>query len=351
MIPTLGYIIRYHRESFDEPRQASDGSSVYEFPHRFLVYRPHRSTWTFSLGLRLSIEAFEDELPKFVGDVGQATAKWLLLRWATQQIELRLHDGSIDDSTDSLELGLKDFDLLRQMAGEKNCDYQVKESRDLFCSASFDGDSGRVAKVGLKTLAWTSLHHCDECLMPDRDFLCSHLSHPEVELIHAVAQRSPRSAVCARNQPNIKEPALCYPGGHECWERIVSPGVEDKPAKYASPALTQAIDFLDAIWRLRFDKNRATAMANLEISCSTQEDFQARLVALGDVLQAMDIPTDLVGDDPVRGTLNRLKAALQKAFKTRTIPNLPSMLWMFCMRRLRYAAPPPTEVRKPASNL
>lgn len=322
MIPTLGYIIRYHREPFNQPRRAPDGFPAYEFPHRFLVYRPQRSTWAFSLGIRVSIEAFEDEWPKLVGDLGEAKATWLLLRWATKQIEHRLRDGSIDDSTESLELELSDFDLLRQIASEKNCDYQVKESRDLFCSASFDDDPGRLAKVGLKTLAWTSRHHCDECLMPDRDFLCSHLSHPKVELTPAVALRSPRSAVCARNQPNIKNPASCYPGGHECWEWILSPGVDDRPAKYASPALTQAIDLLDAVWRLRFGKSRAlvklssaTAMANLEMNCLTQEQFQARLVALGDVFQAMDIPPDLVDDKQVVGTLNRLKAAIQKTLQ------------------------------------
>lgn len=340
MIPTLGYIIRYHRDPFNEPRLASDGLRAYEFPHRFLVYRPNRSSWTFSLGMRVSIEAFEDELPKLVGDLGQATSTWLLLRWATQQIEHRLRDGSIDDSTKSLELELSDFDLLRQMAREKNCDYQIKESRDLFCSASFDSDPGRLAKVGLKTLAWTSRHHCDECLMPDSDFLCSHLSHPEVELIPAVAQRSPRSAVCARNQPNIKEPAFCYASGHECWEWIVSSRVEDKPAKYSSPALTQAIDLLDAVWRLRFGGNRAlvklssaTAMANLEMTCLTQEQFQARLVALGDVFQAMDIPPDLVDDKQVSGTLNRLKAAIQKTLQDEAERHSLSTLLTFCMRQ------------------
>jgi hypothetical protein len=55
-------------------------------------------------------------------------------------------------------------------------------------------------------------------------------------------------------------------------------------------------------------------------------------LALGDVFQAMDIPPDLVDDKQASGTLNRLKAAIQKPFKTRSNANPLSTLLTFCMR-------------------
>ena len=64
---------------------------------------------------------------------------WTILRWAVRQVEQRLREGSIKPSTEWLHLEVEDFESLRHMAHQKNCDYQVKESRDLFCSASFEG--------------------------------------------------------------------------------------------------------------------------------------------------------------------------------------------------------------------
>ena len=155
--------------------------------------------------------------------------------------------------------------------------------------------------------------------MPDSEFLCSHLSHPEVELIPAVEQRSPRHAICAKHQPNIKDPAFCYTSGHECWELIVEAREEDRLATYVSPALAQALDLLDSVWGLRFGKNQALvklpstiSIADLERNCSTHEEFLARLIALADVLGAMSIPDVLVNQEKIDGSLNRLEAALRK---------------------------------------
>lgn len=318
MIPPNGYTIRYHGLGFNGTRRALDGRPACELPHQFLIYKPDRKNWTFNLGFRLSIEAGEDELPKLMRETDEDTAEWTILRWAVRKVEQRLREGPIDSPISWLQLELEDFELLRQMVRQKNCDYQVKMSRDLFCSASFAGDPGRSATVGLKTFAWTSPHHCQACLMPDSEFLCSHLSHAEVELKEPLGQRSPRRAVCAKNQPNIDEPALCYPSGHECWEWIIVPRAEDSPALYASPALTQALDLLDAIWRLRFGKERglvrlpsATSIASLERDCSTHEEFLTRLIALADVFGAIDIADTLVSREQITGSLNRLEAVLQ----------------------------------------
>ena len=77
-------------------------------------------------------------------------------------------------------------------------------------------------------------------------------------------------AQCEKDKPGIAAPSLRHAGGNECWEWIVAPREEDKPPIYAPPALTQALDFLDTVWRLRFGKTEAllklpsaTSIANL----------------------------------------------------------------------------------------
>lgn len=268
------------------------------------------------------MEAAEDEVPKLEHEAGKAEMAEVVLRWGVREVERRLREGSIDESTDSILLEAEDVESLRRMLREKPCDYKVTESRDLFCSASFADDPGRIVTIGLRTFARTSEHHCRECSLPDSDLLCSNLSHAQVEELRPLGGRRPQHAVCATNQAEIEQPSLCYPSGHECWRRMVMPQTEDKPPAYAAPALTQALDLLDSIWRLRFGKKHAlvklpsaTSMANLERDCSSREEFQTRLIALADVIGAMNISDTLLGQnkDKEEGSLNRLEAALLEA--------------------------------------
>ena len=319
VIPSKGYLISYRRDGSDEIRRARDGLPDYELQHRFLIFEPEHTHWTFNVGVRLSSATADDEYLKLKREVGDEQARWTILRWTVQQIEERLREGSLDQSTEWLRLESDDIESLRQMTREKHCDYQVKESRDLFCSASSKADPGKIAVIGLKTLAWTSTHVCDQCLMPDSEFLCSHLSHPEVKLKPALETRSPERAICGKHQKNIEVPACCYPSGHECWEWIVRPREEDQPVSYASPMLVRTLDHLDSIWRLRFGKSQALiklpsagSMADLERSCSNREDFVGRLISLADVLGAISIADSLVDEKKTDGSLNRLEDALKR---------------------------------------
>jgi hypothetical protein len=316
MIPSSGYTIRYRNRGFNEPRRTED--SFYELDHQFLVCELHRDSPTIVLDFRLSTETYEDEFPKITEQTGAAMMDELLLRWAVRRIDDGLRDGSIESSTKWIELRIADLELLREMIDEKDCDYQVKEGRDLFCSASVNGDAHHVATIGLRAFARTSMHWCRECTMPDRGFLCSHLSHAQVTSVQPTG-RSVRFAQCERDEPNIAAPALCHARGHGCWEWIVPSREEDKPPTYAPPALTKALDLLDTVWRLRFGRDgalvklpSATSIANLERDCSTEEEFQGRVIAFADVLSAFEIRETLVNGQKIEGSLNRLEFVLRR---------------------------------------
>jgi hypothetical protein len=94
-----------------------------------------------------------------------------------------------------------------------------------------------------------------------------------------------------------------------------------RPVAYVSPALTRALDYLDTAWRLRFKPGQplvvspgAISMGALERECDTMQDFNDRLIALGDVLGVLQVPDCVF--DPVnlpkdrRGSLNRIQGAL-----------------------------------------
>lgn len=135
-------------------------------------------------------------------------------------------------------------------------------------------------------------------------------------------QRRLIDALCDRGEPTISRPSQCCVGGHPCWERIVEPEGE-LPMIPSSPlALSEAFDFLDAVWRLAFGKHKslmrlknATDIAKLAQPCATRADFESGVSALADVLKLMTIPDDLLAEESRRiaqeQTLKRLEACLQ----------------------------------------
>ena len=178
-----------------------------------------------------------------------------MLHWAVSRIEQELREGSIDLSKQkqTILIDIADFEFLQSRVETKNCVYQVPEGRDLFCAASHSGDEAQRGNLGIRTLAPTSAPLCLACALPDDGLLCSHLTHPKVEET-GVSHRQLMEAKCDRGRPEITTPAACAPGQNKCWERIVRLGPESLPTAYVSPALTRALDYLDLVWRLRFDK-------------------------------------------------------------------------------------------------
>lgn len=321
MIPSLGYKITHRHNGGSGLLEISAGR--HQLRDRFYVQEDGDQTnsFVFCIIPRLTDEAFSSLLPQFLSEHGEATFQELVLRWTVEYIERGLHEGEFTQELNSIDLGLEDFETLRRMAREKSCDYQTIEGRDLFCSASSHLDSAKIVQVGLRFFASTSAHLCLECTLPDKKDLCSHLGHAKVSY-HPLGGRFVDGAECGLRKPGIKVPAACAAGGNDCWVRTVRPRFEDRAPVYQVPMLTQALDLLDAIWRLRFDQKgrllRLRSVANagvLEMTCSNSEEFQVRLSALADIFESLQIDSNLVKDKDIKAeqTFKRMKAVLKGA--------------------------------------
>jgi hypothetical protein len=248
------------------------------------------------------------------------------VRFAVTRITQGLKDGRFREpptrNTLTLPVEADDLPTIQQLLQEKTCAYQVRQGRDLFCSAASADDPTRRVQTGLQTLAPTSRDFCQVCALPDTDYVCSHLLHPEVAgkankgKLYA---RELRGALCDLGNREIDQPSKCRAGGHLCWEWLVEAELE-RPAIPVSPlTLPEAFDYLDVCWRLAFERKplvrvkNLTGVAMLSLPCATHEELIARLSALADVLNSLDIPDTLL-PEPSKvqpGTLNRLQACLK----------------------------------------
>jgi hypothetical protein len=63
----------------------------------------------------------------------------------------------------------EDLALLKSMAPDKTCEYQIRSGRELLCSAASTDDRTIVGTVGLRRLAPTSRPLCMDCDLPETD--------------------------------------------------------------------------------------------------------------------------------------------------------------------------------------
>jgi len=253
--------------------------------------------------------------------------KGALLRFAVRRIEEAFGtQGFLTNASERVQelfIGETELPFIEKLIHEKTCTYQVKEGKDLFCSAGnltdLQGDYNPTRK------SVTSRAVCLACNLPNTDYLCSNLSHPAI-VFRPIGEVTPTrvaaGALCDRGQPEIHDPSGCRPGGHKCWERILEPEI-DIPEIPSSPlALHEAFGYLDTVWRLAFGRRHAllrlTTMADiaqLSQPCRTRSDFESMMSALAAVLKAMDIPEDLfpqgVSNIQKDHTLERIKDCLK----------------------------------------
>jgi hypothetical protein len=77
---------------------------------------------------------------------------------------------------------------------------------------------------------------------------------------------------------------------------IVAPVAPEPPPLYPSPlSLPEAIDYLNAIWRVHAGRaliriGRAEAAAKLVLDCASADEFESRLSALCSILDSVDVP-------------------------------------------------------------
>ena len=97
---------------------------------------------------------------------------------------------------------------------------------------------------------------------------------------------------------------------------------EEAPAATSPLTLPEALDFLDAMWRLAFGKNRRQVRpstfadpAGLVGTAESVDQFEVGIGDLGDTLDRFSVADDLLPEEesltPVSGSLNRLPAVLR----------------------------------------
>lgn len=252
----------------------------------------------------------------------------VLLRWSVHRIEEGLRTGELrvdEQTTDIQLLSITDDDMgyLTRLIEEKRCGYQVRQERELYCSAAGRNDPSTVGTLGLKAIAPTSMPVCQACALPAAELICSHLVHPEVVATETFESwsRLLGPALCEKGRPEIQHPEDCRPNGHECWERVMAIGPSEIDEALPPMALPEAFDYLDAIWRLAFDKKHLLQMhsakdvAGIAQPCSSRTDFEERVIDLADLISNLQVdetalPTGLT-DEQKQGSLNRIEYALR----------------------------------------
>jgi len=282
-------------------------------PSRDVVFEPNRAACLVFQRNRLSLDAEIEKL------------KSLLLAGAVPQIEMLLRGTGLPEPrsnmvTAVISLGHSEAQQLVEHSGQKTCNYQTNDGRDLLCSAASENDLMKIALIGTRYVAPTSVAICNQCDIPDETSRCSHFSHPAVAREQGGHERRVKRAFCDLGSSKISQPSKCKPGGHDCWTRIVEPQKGAPAPIYVSPALTVALDYLDAIWRLHFGKDKrlislrsAVSTARLEGICRSRDELDACLSSFADSLKQFQIPDELIPDPEIRsgdGTLMKLKNAL-----------------------------------------
>jgi hypothetical protein len=279
---------------------------------------------TGSVAWRFHLDG-EDAVNRLDGeDAVNRYVSTLLLLEAVPRLVAELEGGG--SPREEIVLGRESLSGIEErLIGRKRCRWRHQEEGEDWCAAAAGDTSPLVVtkqRNGRK-LAATTERLCDGCGVPDARLICSHFVHPSVTGTPAEngtqVERTLSGAECNIGRNCIAEdPTGCVPGGHSCWRRLVEP--ERRKARPVPPlAIVEALDFLDAVWRLTFDRQRligTTALvhiARLEQQAVDRQDVRDRLSDLADVFDALEIPAPLAPSPPGReGTLLRLNRLLSE---------------------------------------
>jgi hypothetical protein len=246
-----------------------------------------------------------------------------LLAFAVRRLGKALRSGSLpqtmgDACSEAVRYDVKSDDFPEIFSGvlAKKCSYRKRSGPDFYCLAPRGGGTPIIPPI------------CRECPVPDSRWICSHLAHASVGISYGAdgepVMSSPR-AMCNKGRPEVQDFENCRPGQNSCWERVVESEEARSSRHFAPEALPEALDFLDATWRLAFGRKyrllnlrSAADTATLVADCTTRKDLVACISALDDVLKCMRIADELLADadrtaEETKGdrTLNRLAACIR----------------------------------------
>ena len=229
-----------------------------------------------------------------------------------------------ENATQDCKFTSDDLDeLLATETTDKACGYRHAEGRDLYCAAADRKDETVIGSIGHRRAAPTSRPICNDCSLPDGRTLCSQLAHPRVVAVETFGgySRFLGGAWCNAGMPGVQDPSECRAGGHSCWRRSIDEPTPPSRPQVSPLTLPEALDFLDAMWRLAFGKSHRllrpatfTDAAGLAGNAMSPEQFETCISDLADSLDRIVIADELLSllgeDKSVEGGLNRMKAVL-----------------------------------------
>jgi hypothetical protein len=254
-------------------------------------------------------------------DVEQAVddaTQWSGLRqFATARAAEMISSGAAFDDSVDLMIRVAGDDLAEVVAlgSARDCRYKTEHDGDSYCAAASPKDETRVGNAGLRLLAPTTDRLCRTCAMPPPGLLCQNMQHPRVSGLRAsggTLNRSLYEAECDLGNRGIDQPGKCVPYGNDCWEQRVAIAPRRRTETIHPLALAEAVDFLDAVYRLRFKQHLVTYVPAATLSALAQpvddrDDFKARASDLAAVIEAFVVD----GPPPdVKGSLARLERLL-----------------------------------------
>jgi len=221
-------------------------------------------------------------------------------------------------------LGREDMLILLQLATSKTCEYQARIRRDLFCTIPTANDGTAIAAISGRRAAPTSRPVCNDCDLPDTDYICSHLLHPATTGVSSFSsyERQVNQVLCDLGRPEATTYASCHLGGHACAQRLLELEPARTTPQLSALGVPESFDVLDAHWRLAFGKRQRLVLlstvrgpSTLSLGCTTRIEFESRLSALADVIDRLNIDDDLLPaeltNEQAKGSLNRLEASLR----------------------------------------
>jgi hypothetical protein len=274
--------------------------------------------WELSTSILESAWAYQDHATAKAG-LREATLRLGVQRLTAVLSQKEITKGEIVD----VRITWDDVQTLESLATEKTCSYQSRQGRDLYCTAASPQDETAMARSGAGVIAPTSRAVCKRCDLPDTDYICSHLSHPQVSGVrqgYLYTRQMFTPPLCDLGRSEIQQATACRAGGNSCWRYAVDPPEAAAPVLVAPRELPDAFDHLDAVWRLAFDRSpllrlrRAADVAGLAQTCTTADEFEGRLSDLCDVLKRLEVDDKLLPgtDIPKDESFRRITSLIEK---------------------------------------
>jgi len=272
----------------------------------------HCSKWDF--------EQLAAQLPQQQREMWVYRLHGAFWRYAIETLEIALAQDAIDLTRGQQlrELTRDELDLILARVRDKACSYQIRAGREWGCTATHGAGTQVTTKPA-----------CLGCPIPDDEYLCSALTAPRATVKLSAGHFGVSfEAFCDMGRNEVQVPQNCQADGWPCWHRIVESNATEIDRQADPRHVTEALDFLNATWRLAFNKpllrlRNAEDIAALVQPCTSHAEFKSAVSALDDVLKQMVIEDDLLTEkdrakEENKGdkTLNRLTACLSSRLPT-----------------------------------